>query len=120
MKKKKLKDLIEDGILKIGEEINMPYRGTEYKGTLTREGKIKTELGTFSLGDATIKLMTIHPEYNRKRPNAYGCSWWKNKQGIKLQDLRDGKIIRHHVPQSCRNGKQFVGIAALLSPVYTW
>ena len=36
--------------------------------------------------------MTIHPEYNRKRPNAYGWSWWKNKQGIKLQDLRDGKI----------------------------
>jgi hypothetical protein len=89
-KNKNLKDLIEEGIVKVGEELNMPYRGIVYKGTITKEGRIKTDLGTFSVTQSAINLMLTNPEYNRKKPNCNGWEWWDNKDGIRLDNLRNG------------------------------
>ncbi len=42
MRKKNLKELIEEGVLDVGDELKMVYADLEFTGIVTEEGKIKT------------------------------------------------------------------------------
>lgn len=88
MRKKNLKELVEEGILKEGEEIYLPYRGVETPGRITKDGKIETFLGIFSIGQSTVKIMSLNPRCERAIESANGYDWWKTWNGTSLKDLR--------------------------------
>jgi hypothetical protein len=86
-KLKGLKEMIREGILNDREEIYLFYRDEKYTGRLTKEGKIETELGTFGIGQATLKMMHLNPgcESSLDTVNGYNC--WRVWNGTKLKDL---------------------------------
>ena len=97
MRKKNLKELIEEGVLIVGEELKMNYADLEFIGIVTKEGKIKTEIGTASVSQAAADMIKSSGKSKRKQMVANGYYWWKNKMGTSLNDLRgdeEGKKIR--------------------------
>ncbi len=87
-KLKNLKSMVEEGILKEGEEIYLPYKGAEYSGRVTKEGKINTFLGTFSIGQATLEMMHLNPKCESSLESVNGYSCWRTWNGSKLVDFR--------------------------------
>ena len=97
MRKKNLKELIEEGVLIVGEELKMNYADLEFIGIVTKEGKIKTEIGTASVSQSAADMIKSSGKSKRKQMVANGYYWWKNKMGTSLNDLRgdeEGKKIR--------------------------
>ena len=64
----------------------------KYKVTLvawvTKDGKIETFLGTFSIGQSTVKIMSLNPKCERAIESANGYEWWKTWNGTSLKELR--------------------------------
>jgi hypothetical protein len=85
---KDLKGLVLSGRLKENEEIYLTYRGEEYAGRITAEGKIRTHLGEFSPSKAAVMLMASNPDNERNQENANGYYQWKNWDYVPIGDLR--------------------------------
>jgi hypothetical protein len=66
MRKKKLKEMIEDGVLSIGEELKMNYADLEFTGIITEDGKIKTKLGTSSVSQSAADMIKESGKSRRK------------------------------------------------------
>jgi hypothetical protein len=92
---KDLKRLVEQGILKDGEEIYLEYKDVEFSGRIREGGLIiETEGNLFpTISGSTIYLKEIYyKESNktdlRKSKTANGYNEWKNWNGITLDELR--------------------------------
>jgi hypothetical protein len=85
-KKSYLKDLIEIGILKSGEEIFRVYKGKIYKARIMRDGKIQLSDGRIANSPSeAASFISGNPE------NGWKVWKYRNSQGseISLADLRD-------------------------------
>jgi hypothetical protein len=85
---KDLKGLVLSGRLKENEEIYLTYRGEEYAGRITAEGKIRTHLGEFSPSKAAVTIMASNPNNERNKENANGYYQWKTWNDVPIGDLR--------------------------------
>jgi hemin uptake protein HemP len=88
MRKKNLKELMDEGVLTAGEELRMNYADLEFIGIVTEEGKIKTEIGIASVSQSAADMIKFSGRSKRKQMVANGYYWWKNKMRISLNDLR--------------------------------
>jgi hypothetical protein len=85
---KDLRGLVSSGRLKENEEIYLSYRGEEYAGRVTADGKIRTPLGEFSPSKAAVMVMSSNPSNERNKENANGYHQWKTWNDIPIGDLR--------------------------------
>jgi len=92
---KDLKRLVEQGILKDGEEIYFEYKDVEFSGRIREGGLIiETEGKPFSvISNSIIYLMELYYKESeekdkRSAKTANGFNHWKNWNGITLDELR--------------------------------
>ena len=85
---KDLKGLILSGRLKENEEIYLTYRGVEYAGRVTPQGRIKTSLGEFSVCKSLAMLVQSHPEHKKRDKFGNGYYHWKTWNDVPIGDLR--------------------------------
>jgi hypothetical protein len=85
---KDLKGLVLSGRLKENEEIYLFYRGVEYPGRVTLNGRIKTGSGEFSVCKSLAVMIQSHPEHKERDKFGNGYSHWKTWNGITIGDLR--------------------------------
>lgn len=85
---KDLKGLVLSGCLKENEEIYLSYKGVEYSGRVTSNGKIRIHEGEFSVSKSALIIMKKNSECEMNFERANGYSWWKNWRGISIGELR--------------------------------
>lgn len=95
-KKPDLKELLDSGILKPGEEVYIEYHGQMDSGRVLEDGSgIAIDLGNFSITKSAGLILGRNPKCKQtRRPGnpeeaiCSGWSYWKNWNGISLHDLR--------------------------------